>query len=65
MKIYVLTLDNDLGKQRKEKLLNEFDKQEITNFEFVYGIDGKSLSNNQVNKIYDDKHSARIYRSLL
>lgn len=64
MKIYVLTLDNDLGKQRKEKLLNEFDKHEITNFEFVYGIDGKSLSNNQVNKIYNDKHSARIYRSL-
>ena len=64
MKIYVLTLDNDIGKQRKEKLLNEFDKYEITNFEFVNGIHGESLSDDQVNKIYSDKHSIRIYRSL-
>ena len=64
MKIYILTLDNDIGKQRKEKLLNEFDKHEITNFEFFNGIDGQSLSDDQVNKIYSDKHGIRIYRSL-
>jgi GR25 family glycosyltransferase involved in LPS biosynthesis len=51
MKIFVITLENSIDRQKSIKL--QFQKINFP-FEFIYGIDGKKLSKAELNQYYDD-----------
>ena len=62
MKIYVITLSK--SSDRQESIKSQFDNYNIP-FEFVFGIDGKSLTETEKNNLYDCKKAKKICKELL
>lgn len=62
MKIYVINLKKRVDK--KEKMLKQFDKLLIENFEFIEAIDGNELREDEIDKYCDFKKMSLISRKL-
>ena len=59
MKIYVITLEK--AKERQERIRRQFSEKGI-DFEFVFGIDGRLLSQQEKDSLYDEKKSVSFYK---
>jgi len=53
--VYVVNMKKDI--KRKHHIINELTKQQITNFEFIEGVDGSLMSEKEiVNETYSDEN---------
>lgn len=62
MKIYLINLKKDVN--RLNKVLQQFKKFNIKNFEIVEAVDGKSLSKEQIVQNYDKQSAEKLVRNL-
>ena len=62
MKIYLINLKKDVN--RLDRILQQFKKFNITNFEIVEAVDGKSLTQEQLDTDYDDESAKKLVRTL-
>lgn len=62
MKIFVINLKKDT--QKLNKILLQFKKYNITDFEIVEAVNGSELSNEELLEKYDEKRTKRIFRKL-
>jgi glycosyl transferase family 25 len=62
MKIFVVNLKKHT--ERLDRMLCQFEKFNITNFEIVEAVNGKELSHDQLRTCYDPKTAKRIVREL-
>lgn len=62
MKIFLINLKKDT--ERLNRILQQFEKFNITNFEIVEAVYGKKLNQLQLNSCYDSKVASRIVREL-
>lgn len=62
MKIFVINRKNDI--ERRQRILHQFEKFNITNFEIVAAVDGKELQPAQLNEHYDKAAAQLIVREL-
>ena len=62
MKIYLINLKRDVN--RLDRILQQFKQFNITNFEIVEAVDGKSLTQEQLDTDYDDESAKKLVRRL-
>ena len=62
MKIYLINLKRDVD--RLDRVLQQFKKFNITNFEIVEAVDGKRLTQEQLDSDYDHKSAEKLVRKL-
>lgn len=61
--IYIINLPQET--ERKKNLESQFKKYNFTNYKFIEGIYGSSLTQEEKNKVYNKKVAKRINRPLL
>lgn len=58
MKIFVINMEKDVA--RKEYIKKIFDRQKIEEYEFVTAVNGKELSENEKNALFDTKEFVKL-----